>query len=104
MQQLGVSGPQYLAAVTVCGRLLPNGGQHQRPTITPAERADYLKGAACMRAHGLPDFPDPTFQSNNVTFNIPSSIDKNSSRFRSAATTCAKLIPAGLPYSSASAP
>jgi hypothetical protein len=100
LQQLGVSGPQYRAALSACAHLLPNGGQSQRPTITPADRADYLRGAECMRSHGLPAFPDPTFQSNNVTFNIPSGIDTNSPQFRSAATTCDKLIPPGLPYSS----
>ena len=76
-----------------------NGGQGQRYTITPADRTDYLKAATCMRRHGFPDFPDPTFQNNTVTLNIPSSIDTNSSQFKSAAQTCTKLIPEGLPYS-----
>jgi len=80
-----------------CNIPLPSGGQSQ--TITPADRADYLKAATCMRAHGFPAFPDPTFQNNNVQTNIPSSVDQNSPRFRSAAETCTKLIPAGLPYS-----
>ena len=52
-----------------------------------------------MRSHGFPDFPDPTFQNDNVQTNIPSSIDQDSSPFKSAAETCTKLIPAGLPYS-----
>jgi hypothetical protein len=100
LQQLGVSGPRYLAALDACVHLLPNRGEPQRPTISPADRADYLRGAACMRSHGLPGFPDPTFQNNNVTFNIPPRIDTNSSQFRSAVATCDKLIPPGLPYSS----
>jgi hypothetical protein len=70
------------------------------PSLTPADRADYVKAAACMRSHGVPGFPDPTFRNNHVTFNIPSSIDPNSSRSKAAAATCVKLIPAGLPYSS----
>ena len=56
-----------------------------------------------MRSHGFPTFPDPTFQSNNVTTDIPASINQDSSQFKSAAATCTKLIPAGLPYSSPSA-
>jgi len=75
------------------------GKQTMGPSLTPADRADYVKAATCMRSHGVPDFPDPTFQNNHVTFNIPSGIDPNSSRSKSAAATCAKLIPAGLPYS-----
>jgi hypothetical protein len=72
--------------------------------ITAADRADYLKAAACMRSHGVSDFPDPTFQNDNVQTDIPSSIDQDSSQFKSAAATCTKLIPAGLPYSSSNAP
>ena len=82
-----------------CHYVFQNGGQGQGFTITPTDRTDYLKAAACMRTHGFPDFPDPTFQNNDVNVNIPSSIDQHSPRFENAATTCAKLIPAGLPYS-----
>jgi hypothetical protein len=83
-----------------CNHLL--GASSQGQTITLADRADYLKAAACMRSHGIPDFPDPTFQNNNVQTNIPSSLDQASSQFKSAAAICTKLIPAGLPYSKSS--
>lgn len=97
-QQRGASESQVRAAQSACNYLLPNGIRIAGP-VTRADQIDYLKGAACMRRHGLPDFPDPVFQNNNVTFNIPSSIDKNSPRVRSALAICQKLIPAGLPYS-----
>jgi hypothetical protein len=92
------------------GMLPPETPQNTRtqgtPTlqITPADQADYLKAAECMRSHGVPDFPDPTFGNNSVTFNAPPSIDPNSSQARSAVAICAKLIPPGLPYSNRSAP
>jgi hypothetical protein len=70
-------------------------------TITAADRADYLRAAACMRSHGFAEFPDPTFPDNNVTLHIPSSINTNSAKFKSAATTCTKLIRPGLPYTRA---
>src|SRR5262245_16962842 len=76
-----------------------NGRQTPRHTITPADQADYLKAASCMRSHGVPDFPDPTFENNSVTFNIPSSIDPKSPQAKRAEATCSKLIPPGLPYS-----
>lgn len=69
-------------------------------TITPAERADYLEAAACMRAHGFPGFPDPAFPNGHLRLDIPSSVDQDTPRFKRAAATCTKLIPAGLPYSS----
>jgi len=103
LRQTGYSVSQVRAAEDgACNHLL-GGASHQGPTITAADRADYLKAAACMRSHGFPDFPDPTFQNNNVQTNIPSSIDQDASRFRSAAMICTKLIPAGLPYSSSHA-
>jgi hypothetical protein len=93
------------------GTLPPNGGQPagrpqgqtiqpQEQTITRAEQADYLRAAACIRSHGVPDFPDPTFPNGHVRFNIPSSIDANSPQAKSAQAACVNLIPPGLPYSS----
>ena len=97
------NSPQFTKANNTCQELLPKGGTSGGQTITPAEQADYLKAAACMRSHGVPDFPDPTFRNNSVTFNAPgSSIDTSSSEYKSALATCQKLIPAGLPYSSTS--
>ncbi len=97
--QLGVSGSRVRALEDgACNIPIPS-GRPQGQTITAADRTDYLKGAACMRSHGFPAFPDPTFPNNNVTLDIPSSINQDSSRYNSAATICTKLIPAGLPYS-----
>jgi len=93
--------PQFTAATNACQHLAPHGGgPSSDQTITRAEQADYLKAVACMRSHGFPGFPDPMFQNDNVTFSAAGSgIDPNSSQYRSALTTCQKLIPAGLPDS-----
>ena len=55
-----------------------------------------------MRSHGVPNFPDPSFEDNSVEFNETTPIDTNSPQYKSALATCQKLIPAGLPYSSTS--
>jgi hypothetical protein len=86
--------PQFQSAATSCASLQPPG--MGAPTITPAERVDYLKAAACIRAHGVPNFPDPTFTGGHV-FNLPASISRTSPVVLRAAATCVKLIPAGLP-------
>jgi hypothetical protein len=97
------NSPQFAAATNACKHLLPGHGVPSNgPTITPADQADYIKAAACVRSHGVPDFPDPTFRNNSVSFNSSSPIDTNSSLYKTAVTTCQKLIPAGLPYSSGS--
>ncbi len=100
LRQTGYSVSQVRAVEDgPCKHLLPS-GPPQGPTITAADRTDYLKAAACMRSHGYPDFPDPTFQNNTVRADVPSSINQDSPRFKSAAEICTRLIPAGLPYSS----
>jgi hypothetical protein len=98
LRALGVS-PSRMRAIeeSSCNYDFQNGSQAQ--SITPAEQTDYLRAAACMRSHGFPGFPDPTFTDGNVRVSIPPAIDQDSSRFRNAATTCARLLPAGLPYS-----
>jgi hypothetical protein len=102
---LDVNSPQFGAATKACKRMLPGGGvASQRHPITLAAQADYLRAAACMRSHGIPDFPDPTFASNNVAFTTRTPIDATSPEYKSTLTTCQKLIPAGLPYSSSNAP
>ncbi len=103
LRQTGYSVAQVRAVEDgPCKQLLP--GSPAAPTIDAAERTDYLKAAACMRSHGFPNFPDPTFPNSNVHLSIPSSIDQDASPFRSAATICTKLIPPGLPYSSSTGP
>jgi hypothetical protein len=103
LQQTGYSVSQVRADEDgPCKHLLP--ASPAAPTISAAGRTDYLKAAACMRSHGFPGFPDPTFPNGNIHLNIPSSINQASAPYRSAATICTKLIPAGLPYSSSAAP
>ena len=86
------------AATNACTNLNPAG--QGSPTLTAQEQQDYLKAAACMRSHGITNFPDPTFPGGHVNLpQIPSSIDISSTQFAQARQTCEKLIPAGLPYS-----
>lgn len=95
-----VSASRFQAATAACANLNPYqaSGTLSHP-LTAQEQQDYLRAAACMRSHGFPNFPDPTFSAGRVNVNIPSSIDTTSRQFTQAAQTCTKLIPAGLPYS-----
>jgi hypothetical protein len=104
---LGVSSgvdpnsPQFTAANKACQHLISKkGGTGESNAITPADQADYLKAVACMRSHSFPQFPEPVFENNSVTFTPTSPIDTSSPQYQSALATCEKLIPAGLPDSS----
>jgi hypothetical protein len=52
------SGPAFTAAARTC-RFGP--GDNARPSLSAAQRRGMLKNAACMRTHGVPNFPDPDF-------------------------------------------
>jgi hypothetical protein len=97
-----VSNAQATAAQDACAHVLPPGeslGGQTVQTIPTRDQQDYLNAAACMRSHGLTNFPDPVFSGGSVSFPIPSSIDTSSTQFTQARQTCEKLIPAGLPDS-----
>jgi hypothetical protein len=53
-----------------------------------------VKYSACMRSHGLPEFPDPNAE-GLVTINASMGIDPNSPVFEKAEADCQKLLPVG---------
>jgi hypothetical protein len=87
---------QFQAAQKVCGKLLPNGG-----APSPAEQAKAQEGALkfsqCMRTHGVPNFPDPTFSGGGVRMTLKAGgangIDPNSPQFKAAQKTCQSDLP-----------
>ena len=60
----GPGSPQAAAAERDCKSVLPKGGLPSRPTAAQNARAlaQLLRYAECIRAHGVPNFPDPTSQ------------------------------------------
>ncbi|MGO9971260.1 MAG: hypothetical protein ACLP01_00215 [Solirubrobacteraceae bacterium] len=94
-----VNGPAFRAAMTKCSPELPhNGGQ-----VPLAEmQANALAMARCMRAHGVPNFPDPTVRSGpggGVAVRIGgpgSGVDPSSPAFQSANKTCMPLMSKGI--------
>jgi hypothetical protein len=97
-----VSNAQFQAAQNTCYRLMPGGslsGQVSQ-TISTQQQQYYLKAAACMRAHGITNFPEPSFSDSRVEFPMLQHIvDINSPQFTRAYQICQKLIPLGLPDS-----
>jgi hypothetical protein len=85
---------QFASASKACDHLLPNGGQETPAQIREDVSAD-LKIAACMRSHGITNFPDPTVDSLGGVHLSLHGIDKNSPQFQSAWTTCTHLPPPG---------
>ena len=94
--------PQFQAARKACQKYLPSGpGSGPPPSAQALERM--VKIAHCMRAHGVPDFPDPRSSRpseppgwagvisdiDGVILVFPSTIDEQSPSFERAAAACA---------------
>jgi len=87
------ASPRFQAALQACRKYLPGGGP---PSLTPAQQAEAAKAeasfAACMRKHGVPNFPDPN---GNGRFPLASleRLNSSSPRFKTAFKTCRSLQP-----------
>lgn len=85
--ELPGSNAQVNAAETACNRLSPSGqmpaAQQQQQALTMA-----LKYAACMRSHGVSDFPDPATDNGVVHMSLPPGINPNSPQFQAANGAC----------------
>jgi hypothetical protein len=91
------SNPHFKSAQQACRKLLPGGGpgsgsNHQ---ITPQEQSQYLRAAACIRSHGIPNFPDPTFSGGGVHIEHQRP-NERSPAFKAAVQACESLIPGGV--------
>lgn len=89
--------PHFKSAQQACSKLLPGGGpgEGSKHQITPSEQAQYLKAAACIRSHGLPNFPDPTFSGGGVHI-THQGLNESSPVFKAAVRACESLIPASV--------
>ena len=55
---INANAPAFQSAQRACSKLLPAGGPGGKPSETA--RLAMLALARCIRAHGVPSFPDPT--------------------------------------------
>lgn len=96
-EQLGVSSAQYQAAQNACAHLLPNGGQ-----LTQSQSQQDLNAmrrfARCMRAHGVPTWPDPTDGSAGWGFDLVNvhGFDPNSQQIEQKMDVCQRALPPGI--------
>lgn len=91
------SGPAYVKAAQACKQFLPGGGGPP-PRVSAARKAQMLKAAACIRRHGVPNFPDPTFPSSGgLTQNLPPGLSLQSPAFERALQACSSSRAFGVP-------
>jgi hypothetical protein len=84
--------PAFRSAQTICSKLLPNGGQ-PTPAQIAQRQQQLLAFSACMRAHGLKDFPDPSNGGLRISVHPGSDLDPNNPTFQRAQQACKKYMP-----------
>jgi hypothetical protein len=89
---VGSSSGQLQAAQNACANLV--GGGAASPASMEQLLIKFLRFAECMRAHGLPDFPDPTLTSQGVNENLKKvGIQTFSPQYQAAARGCQHVAP-----------
>ncbi len=94
--KIDVNSQAFISARRSCQDKFPAGIQ------SPSARADsdllnqMLAYARCMRANGVPNFPDPQVVNGRPTLTLPPGIDQNSEAFIKAQNACNTKVPAGI--------
>lgn len=79
----------FQGATRACNALVPGGWSSGRQ-LTAAQQQAWLTWARCIRAHGMPGFPDPTFSGNAVHVSTSAS---GSSQLQAALDACRSEMP-----------
>lgn len=90
------SSPTFQDAQRACRAFAPveGHGSGSGPQLSTQEQAQILQAVACMREHGEPNLPDPSFAGGGV--HLPPSVDTRSATFKAAEHACESLIPTSL--------
>jgi hypothetical protein len=81
--------PAFASADHACHHLITSGG-------APSASGGHARGvafAACMRTHGVPDFPDPD---HDGAFTLPPGVDQQAPAFKRALQGCGTVKPKSL--------
>jgi hypothetical protein len=80
-------GPRFESAVKTCKLF---GGGTSPPLPSARQRRDAVAFAQCMRKHGVPSFPDPTFPASGGIASEVSLAGQASPAFQKAAQACGR--------------
>jgi hypothetical protein len=100
LQQLGVGPSAFETAQRACVHLLPGGGRAPDQAEQLAVRAKSLAFSKCVRAHGVPSFPDPA-SDGRIPDPATAGVDQGSPTFQAANNACARYRPPYMPSNSA---
>jgi hypothetical protein len=84
-----IAGPVVASAAKTCKQYMAPSGAP--PALTESQRQAAIADAACMRTHGLANFPDPTFSGPNQQLNLGPGLNPQSPAVERAAKACGVL-------------
>jgi hypothetical protein len=91
---LDPNSPRYKAAEKACEKHMPRGGDD---APSPEEQAEELRRglrySACMREHGVPNFPDPKINAEGGLELSGDGINPDSPQYKAAEQACKDLAP-----------
>jgi hypothetical protein len=79
----------FQGALQAC-QALPSPWNSTGQQLSPAQQQAWLSWAQCIRAHGMPDFPDPTFSGREVH---DSGVGSSSPQLQQATDACKSQVP-----------
>jgi hypothetical protein len=83
------NSPAFQGALQAC-KTLPSPWNSTGQSLNPTEQQAWLTWAQCVRTHGVPTFPDPTFSGREVH---DAGIGSNSPQLQSAMAACKSQQP-----------
>ena len=83
------------AAAQACQSLLPTQPSDAGQPMSPQDQAKWLQFSACMRSHGVPNWPDPDFSNGGPkpNFNLDAAGISESPTVDAALAACQPLLP-----------
>jgi hypothetical protein len=83
---IDVKSPAFQAALNACQKLATGGAP--QAGLTEAEKETAVRYSRCMRAHGVPTFPDPVFRNGRIGISSGTGNNPNSPAFLAAGKAC----------------
>ena len=78
---------------TGCAALIVACGSSKMPGGTSGRSSSFVPFAACIRSHGVPNFPDPGSGPGGGVEIVPPGINTSAPAFKTAWSDCSKLLP-----------
>ena len=93
-----MNDPQIQSAAPSCKNLLPRGAVQLPAALQRKLSTQALQYAACMRSHGVPNFPDPIIHGGTISFRVAAQSPAGGApavppQLQTAQRACQKLLP-----------